>query len=180
MPKDKHTGWFNRRTMAEIFDCTPAHFDEAIRPLAGPDDQRQVGQERQFHARSVMEAWAAAGRSKRKASVTSAEEKELQPEAGASPGLERFRMAKAELAELDLAVKKSELVSRSDMRDCLAQVSTRITEAADELQRRFGPEAFAVLEDCMADAKVRVGRVLAELKAADEGKPQAIEAEVQE
>lgn len=68
-----------------------------------------------------------------------------------SPGLERYRLAKAEITELDLAAKKKQMVSRDSIGDGLVRCSGVLRGALENLQRQFGPEALAIMDDALAE-----------------------------
>lgn len=67
--------------------------------------------------------------------------------------LERLRLATAKIKELELSVKKGELVPVDDLRNLLLQASSRIREAGDRLGRMFGREAQLVLDEAIDAAE---------------------------
>jgi len=68
---------------------------------------------------------------------------------GDSPALERYRLAKAKHAELDLEHRKGELIDVSKCRDILAQWAAVIRKTGDRLSRRFGIEANLIVSDAI-------------------------------
>jgi hypothetical protein len=75
-----------------------------------------------------------------------------------SPALERFREAKANLAELDLQKRKGELVPRDEIREGLGRFAARIRGAGDLLERQFGPEAAEILREALDDCTLELDR----------------------
>ena len=60
---------------------------------------------------------------------------------GDSPALERYRNARAALAELDLAERRRELVGFEEFRDLLARTIRILRGCGEQLQWKCGHEA---------------------------------------
>lgn len=75
---------------------------------------------------------------------------------GDSPGLERYRMAKAQLAEMDLAEREKVTLSADAVHDGLNIISQTFRKACEILQRKFGTEAFSVLETAVQEAETQI------------------------
>ncbi len=84
---------------------------------------------------------------------------------GDSPGLERYRMAKAKLAELDLEARKEQLIDREKARDIFGRWATLIRRAGERLSKRWGNEAAAMLNETLDEC----GAIVAELKGREGG-----------
>jgi len=69
-----------------------------------------------------------------------------------SPALERWRAAKADLADLDLAERRRQLVPREQIHTLLGQIANLLRSAGDDLQRHHGPDAHAILDEALDDA----------------------------
>ena len=80
---------------------------------------------------------------------------------GDSPALERYRLAKAKHAELDLEARKSELIERDKCRDVLARWATVIRRMGERLAKRHGKDAATSvnrsLEECERIIKKELG-----------------------
>lgn len=76
--------------------------------------------------------------------------------AGDSVGLERYRMAKAQLAELDLAEREKVMLSAEAVHDGLAIISQAFRKACEAIQRKFGAEAFSILEESVKEAESQI------------------------
>jgi len=79
-----------------------------------------------------------------------------------TPSLERGRMAKAELAELQLERERGLVIPREDIHEGLLEFAQALRDAADRLQRQHGADAFEILDDAITSGAAAVERVLAE------------------
>lgn len=62
-----------------------------------------------------------------------------------SPALERYRQARAEAAELELAQRRRELLPVEQVQQILGAAAALIRQAGEVLQRRHGPAAADIL-----------------------------------
>jgi hypothetical protein len=81
---------------------------------------------------------------------------DLVPTAGVSPGLERFRNAKASLAELDLAERENKLVPIQTVEAGVIEICLSLRTCLEEIQRRFGADAHKLLDDTLREAERRI------------------------
>lgn len=68
-----------------------------------------------------------------------------------SPGLERYRIAKAQLAEIDLDLRRSRLLDRETLEAQWNAGAVALRNAGERLQRRFGDEAASLYNEGVAD-----------------------------
>jgi hypothetical protein len=68
-----------------------------------------------------------------------------------SPALERYRTAKAELIELDLSERRGELIPRDEIHNLFTRMGSRLRQAGETLQRKFGAESQEILNDALDD-----------------------------
>jgi len=73
-----------------------------------------------------------------------------------SPGLERFRDARAEQEEIKLAEMKRQVVAIDWMHARLNEIASLIRGAGEQLQREYGPDALQILEDAIAEAEGKI------------------------
>ena len=71
----------------------------------------------------------------------------------ASPGLERYRLARAAIAELELEQLRGRLVPRDEVHAVMDQVAGVLRNAGEVLQRHYGDEARQVLEEAIDNAR---------------------------
>jgi phage terminase Nu1 subunit (DNA packaging protein) len=70
-----------------------------------------------------------------------------------SPGLERYRLAKAALAELDLEERRGVLLSRDKARSALTLWGSIIRRMGDMLGKKFGTDAALAISDALAECR---------------------------
>jgi phage terminase Nu1 subunit (DNA packaging protein) len=73
-----------------------------------------------------------------------------------SPGLERYRLAKAALAELELDRKRRAVIDRAVAHEGLGRIADVLRQAGERLQRQHGPDALGVLEEALASAEIEI------------------------
>lgn len=64
-----------------------------------------------------------------------------------SEGLERYRKARAALAELDLAERNGVMINRALMRESMARAAAPLRTAGEKLNLRFNEEARQILDE---------------------------------
>lgn len=85
------------------------------------------------------------------------DEDDLEP-GTASPALERFRSARADLAELELQQKRKELVPRDDIRLFILRVAGLFRGWLDRLQRQHGDDVYQTGVDLLGDIEAKTAR----------------------
>ena len=79
---------------------------------------------------------------------------------GDSPGLERYREARAELAELDLAERREELIDRGLIRSKLIRLIGLLRACSDRLEKRFGADAKRMVHDTLGEWQRAIAKEL--------------------
>lgn len=69
--------------------------------------------------------------------------------AGDSPALERYRAARAQLAELELERQKKSLVPRDAIRNGLSRFAHQLRQLAERMGKRHGPEAAITVNEAI-------------------------------
>lgn len=69
-----------------------------------------------------------------------------------SPGLERYRLAKAKLAELELAKQKRSVMSRDMARETLGRIASLFRRYGERLSKRHGPEEAVLFNEALGEA----------------------------
>jgi phage terminase Nu1 subunit (DNA packaging protein) len=72
-----------------------------------------------------------------------------------SPNLERYRAAKADLAEMMAAERRGLLIPRDKNREFLGRVAATIRQAS-EVIRTFSAEAHQILDEALADSEATI------------------------
>jgi phage terminase Nu1 subunit (DNA packaging protein) len=68
-----------------------------------------------------------------------------------SPGLERFRLARAGQEEIKLAQLRGHVMDREWMHGKLMEIASLIRGAGDQLQREYGADALQILDQTLDD-----------------------------
>ena len=68
---------------------------------------------------------------------------------GDSPALERYRLAKAKHAELDLEQRRAELIDLAKCRDLFGRWGSVIRKMGDRVSKRFGSEANQMVAEAI-------------------------------
>lgn len=76
----------------------------------------------------------------------------------ASPALERKRLADAQMRELDLAVRRGELVELDDIHHFLSDVAALFRSAGERLGRQVSGDAQAIVEEALVAFQRRLRR----------------------
>ena len=77
---------------------------------------------------------------------------------GNSPATERYREAKAALAELDLAERRKELLARSQVHGFMSSFAAVIRRANEALARQYGAGAQQLLNEALDDGQRLIDR----------------------
>jgi phage terminase Nu1 subunit (DNA packaging protein) len=78
-------------------------------------------------------------------------------DAGDSPGLERYRLAKAAIAELDLEERRGALIELAKVRAALSRWSTILRRLGERLAKRFGNDAAVALNETLNECHRVIG-----------------------
>lgn len=70
---------------------------------------------------------------------------------GDSPGLERYRMAKAQHAELDLQARRGELIDVGKCRETISRWAIVIRRMSERLQKRYGAGVSSEIETTLSE-----------------------------
>ena len=154
-PKPKTDGnpaWFSLNQMHAAFDITPEGFRKSVRPLIPEADVKssERGAVR-IRCRAAIDAWTA----RKVEQATEALRKGNDPllSGGDSPELERYRKARADLAEMERDERNGSLIPRQQLEPAFVQYASAIRRAGEGLQRRYGNEAAAMLNEALDDAE---------------------------
>lgn len=85
-----------------------------------------------------------------------AEKLAIEKRNGELKKVDRFRDAKAELAEITLRERKGELIDREAMHESLIKLSGLLRGAGERLQRAYGKEAQLILDETLDEFDAQV------------------------
>lgn len=72
---------------------------------------------------------------------------------GTSPALERYREARAKLAELDLEQRRGRLVDIGDLRERISMLASHLRKAAERIERLHGPDPKRILDEALDEVE---------------------------
>lgn len=84
---------------------------------------------------------------------TLSDEEEMLIGGSDSPALERYRLARAKLSELELEERRKSLLPRERVRSGLSRFAMILRQLGERLGRRYGPEAAASVNDAVDDCQ---------------------------
>jgi len=68
-----------------------------------------------------------------------------------SPGLERYRQARAEIAEFDAAERRGIMLRKADVLEAMGLAGDVLRQAGARLQKKFGPDALRIMHQGLDD-----------------------------
>lgn len=154
---DPDGAWQTRDELCATLGLRHGSIDR-LRKSLPPNATRKVGRVLQIHAPTAARTWA-------KIAATGPRRREVLPdledEGGdeSTPALERYRAARASIAELELAKKRGELVDRQAVVELFAFVTGSARDFAEQLGRIHGDKAredFNAWLDRVADGVARL------------------------
>jgi hypothetical protein len=154
-------GWFRRADCADFLGMSLQVFDRDIKPAVPEADRRKVGREVWYRGPAVVAARAAQPAAAKTLKVVAPGDEDAQLFADAesgSPSLERWRNARARLAEIQVAREEETLCDVGAVRGIWHSVAARLRRAGESLQRRFGLDAWMILDGALVDAEAMVDR----------------------
>lgn len=151
--------WSTVDKLAALFGVGKSHFRDSIRLLVDGNavKRRGPGKAILIHGPTLLRAWRDQGIAVAlKASQPASESDPLLTSTGDSPQLERYRAAKADLAELDVAKRQGELADVALLESYLREAMLPLRQACETLQRTFGIGAYEILEAAVVEADKRI------------------------
>jgi len=154
--KPRKCDWLTRAELARAFGLTETGLKKSVLPLVAPSHVRtercRSGSRLLYYGRGVIEAWAA---------KQAARHRKPDPlESAAGPAAERYRAAKADMAEMDRDHRLGELVPTALLRECHSVFSSILQRTGDALQRTCGPDAHRIFEEGLDEALAGVKKFL--------------------
>lgn len=149
MAKSKNDS--NAPTVARTLAQVANNYDVNIDTVKRWRSQGMPGESGKYPLQDISRWLRSEGPWKPHAKPVQAEDELLVSE-GDSVGLERYRLAKAGLAELDLRERQGELIHRESCREAFAMIAMRIRRMGERHGKMFGPESArsvnATIEEC--------------------------------
>ena len=137
--------WVTRLQAAELAGLQGAQFDRAFRELLPDGAEQGRGSSLRFDAVAVVTARVE--RESRRSAPDPTDDPLL--DGSDSPALERYRLARAKLAERDLSERDGETVKVSVLRPVIRPGLTALRSGGDALRRKFGNEAGDIFNEAL-------------------------------
>jgi hypothetical protein len=152
--------WFTRGEAAALVALSTRQFDEAIRPLIEKSSIRGGGKTLRFAGPGVVSAMLAYRSETAKPPV----DDDVDPllAIGDSPALERYRLGKAKMIEMDLAEREKATVQLDALREGFRPFASILRSAGERLARQYGNDAAAIYNEALEDAEASALRVLSD------------------
>lgn len=158
-------GWFTRAQTAEIIGVSERQIDGKYRKMLPSSGVKNVGRLVYLNLPELFKAIVADARLA--ADPTSDDPLMSGPD---SPALERFRTARAGLAERDLAERDKELVKGGLLSQALRAGINALRATGDRLIRKFGNECGDIFNEGVNEFEAAAIRVLGPIDDSDIGK----------
>jgi phage terminase Nu1 subunit (DNA packaging protein) len=150
--------WFTKNEIARrVFGTTPQNFDKTYRPAAPVDAVRKEGREVLFHCRRLLDGLLEQAKRQR---PQGGEGDPLLAD-GDSPNLERYRGAKADLAEMQRDRERKQIVRVEEIEPALMQLAGVMRSASENLARQYGNEAAGIVNEAVDEWADGVAKLLA-------------------
>lgn len=81
---------------------------------------------------------------------------------GDSPGLERYRMARAAQEEIKLGEMRKQFIDRAETHARLMEIAGLIRGCGEQLQREYGEDALQILDQMLIDVEQKMDEWLAD------------------
>src|SRR5690349_13599116 len=161
-PTNPGPGWFTRESLADIFGVGVTQIDRRHRKLAPAEAVKIVNRRPHYLASAIITALVAEAEGKAK--IDAARGDALLLSGSDSPALERYRTARATLAELDVSERKNDLVPSAILQRFIFPALKLVREAGRQLEIRFGAEAGDMLREAIDEATCRAEAAYFQLK----------------
>lgn len=145
-------GFQPRLEAAKALGISPSYLDSVIGKLADPADVLMTHGRKFYRVDGVLRTWRASVAARKQARQAArlraaGQEDPLLASGGPSPALERYRLARARIAELEAAKLEGRLLELDDVHRIHALMVSILRNNHERLRARFGEEAIAIVQD---------------------------------
>jgi phage terminase Nu1 subunit (DNA packaging protein) len=146
-PKDIPDGFLTASTAARLLGCSVQNIRTNYLPKLTGDSIIQ-GRPVRIRFSALIDLIVERRVEERTRAPVQASDDPLLAE-GDSPALERYRLAKAKHAELDLEQRRAELIDLAKCRDLFGRWGSVIRKMGDRVSKRFGSEANQMVAEAI-------------------------------
>lgn len=151
--------WMPRSDCAELCGLSVRQFGDVIQPDLGPDAKRGSGPSLRLYAPAVVKALLTYRMVGAKGKPADDETDPLL-KGDESPALERYRLGRAKMVEMDLAERERQTVRVQALRDAMRGGVSALRSTGDRLVRQFGNEAGEMFNEGVADFEAAALRAI--------------------
>ena len=152
--------WLTRQQAADLCGLSTRQFDEVIRPRA-IKAEKGTGKNLRLSAKAVVAALVAYRVEQAKPLIDPTGDDPLLASAmGESPALERYRLAKAKIAEHDLSEREKALIRADILDEAMRTGLKAFRGTGDRLVRECGNRAAEIFNEGIDEFESTANRVL--------------------
>lgn len=153
--------WFDRRQCMSAIGCNQARFANYWHPRFADDEVVKHGRKYFYLGSALLRVFAEVENNPHKnhPGKKAADETDPLLVGSDTPALERYRLAKAELSELELAEKRKQLVSLELLKETWGPVVDVMRKAIMTIEKDYGRDAGEVIDDAIDEACDVIDRV---------------------
>lgn len=154
--------WLDRRQCREAIGCNDARFGSFWHQRFADGDVTKHGRKLYYRGSALLRIYADVENNPHKNHPGKKATDETDPLLVGSdtPALERYRLAKAELSELELAEKRKQLVSLDLLKETWGPVVDVMRKAIMTIEKDYGRDAGEVIDDAIDEACDVIERVV--------------------
>jgi len=154
-------GFFSTADIAAIVGVTTKHVTNTLIPALADQDVHKVSPKRWWVRAKAVHDWLVQRAVQGMRGAIGDPDELALAAGGSSPALERWRQAKAQMAEIDLDRVKSQTLDRGRVHEVFGQVGNLIREVGEQLQRDGHHSCWRRLDQALAGAIRKVEKELA-------------------
>jgi len=143
-------GWASVRQISDVLGISVQGISQSYLPMLETKDVDESGRPTLLRCKAVLDIY-----------VSRRADQFLEPlqDGGDSPALERYRLAKAKLAELDLHLRKNDLIERDKAKEIFLRWAVLVRRMGERLSKRFGPDAAATVNETLDACRIAVSGI---------------------
>lgn len=153
--------WVDRAQCEAMLQCNRARFNSYWRPRFQDSEILKDGNKLYYRGSALLRIYADVQNNPHKnhPGKKAADETDPLLVGSDTPALERYRLAKAELSELELAEKRKQLVSLELLKETWGPVVDVMRRAIMTIEKDYGRDAGEVIDDAIDEACDVIERV---------------------
>ena len=158
---DRQLGWFTRKEAAAFVGVREPNFDQNIRAYL-PADAVQRGDRRRvwIWGPAIIALLTEREREKAKSASSNGDGDPLMVDGSDSPALERYRLARARIEELNYETRRGKYIPVDQLQQGWHAMANILRDAVARLRRQYGNEAGDLIDEALDDAEQTISETL--------------------